>query len=337
MKTARLLLLVSALVLGPGVSLRSDDTPPSGGALAGERFRVIVSTDAGGSDPDDLQSLVHYLVYADLFDTEGLVSSPPGAGRVGDIHEVIDLYERDFPRLSKAAPGYPEPDALRQVVRQGATEPAPESGVSRSTEGSRWIVECARRRDDERPLWVLVWGSITDVAQAVHDAPDIKDRLRVYYIASWNRKMDPNSFRYLEEQHPDLWIIQCETTFRGWSQGGDQGGDLGNRSFVTEHVAGHGALGTWFAGLTAAGYEAGAIKMGDTPSVAYLLRGDADDPTTPSWGGQFSRREGRPHWFVDRADPELAHGDKLGARTVNRWREAFLRDWQARMDRCLAR
>ena len=42
-----------------------------------EKPRVIVSTDIGGGDPDDFQSMVHYLVYADLFDTEGLVSSPP--------------------------------------------------------------------------------------------------------------------------------------------------------------------------------------------------------------------------------------------------------------------
>jgi hypothetical protein len=41
---------------------------PTGGALTGERFRVIVSTDIGGGDEDDDQSMVHYLLYADLFD-----------------------------------------------------------------------------------------------------------------------------------------------------------------------------------------------------------------------------------------------------------------------------
>ena len=38
---------------------------PPGGALAGDRPRVIVSTDIGGSDPDDFQSMVHFLVYGD--------------------------------------------------------------------------------------------------------------------------------------------------------------------------------------------------------------------------------------------------------------------------------
>ena len=63
--------------------------------LYSERYRVIVSTDIGGSDPDDFQSMVHYLLYADLFDTEGLISSPWGAGRVSDIFEVIEQYEKD--------------------------------------------------------------------------------------------------------------------------------------------------------------------------------------------------------------------------------------------------
>jgi hypothetical protein len=51
---------------------------------------VLVSTDIGGTDPDDFQSMVHLLVYADLFDIEGLISSPFGPGRKGHILEVID-------------------------------------------------------------------------------------------------------------------------------------------------------------------------------------------------------------------------------------------------------
>ena len=58
-------------------------------AASPEKPRVIVSTDIGGSDPDDLQSMVHYLVYADRFDTEGLVSSPPDQGRAAHLLEAI--------------------------------------------------------------------------------------------------------------------------------------------------------------------------------------------------------------------------------------------------------
>ena len=57
-------------------------------------------------------------------------------------------------------------------------------------------------------------------------------------------------------------------------------GDLGNHSFVEKYVAGHGALGEYFAK-----HLGGTIKMGDIPSVVYLLRGTPEDPTQDSWGG----------------------------------------------------
>jgi hypothetical protein len=42
-------------------------------APADVRPRVIVSTDIGGTDPDDFQSMVHLLVYADSLELEGLI------------------------------------------------------------------------------------------------------------------------------------------------------------------------------------------------------------------------------------------------------------------------
>jgi hypothetical protein len=41
-----------------------------------------------------------------------------------------------------------------------------------------------------------------------------------------------------------------------------------------------------------------------------------------------------PHWWTDDPAPEVAEGPHLGARTVGRWREDFLRDFAARLDRC---
>src|SRR5688500_14347517 len=42
--------------------------------LGQERLRVIVETDAGG-DPDDEQSLVRFLLYANEWDVEGLIAN----------------------------------------------------------------------------------------------------------------------------------------------------------------------------------------------------------------------------------------------------------------------
>ncbi|HEX5554959.1 MAG TPA: nucleoside hydrolase-like domain-containing protein, partial [Chitinophagaceae bacterium] len=60
--------------------------------------RILISTDMGGTDPDDNQSMIHFLMYSNLFETEGLISSPSyGHGSKQDIVEMIDLYGQDLP------------------------------------------------------------------------------------------------------------------------------------------------------------------------------------------------------------------------------------------------
>jgi hypothetical protein len=41
-----------------------------------------------------------------------------------------------------------------------------------------------------------------------------------------------------------------------------------------------------------------------------------------------------PNWWTDDPAPESAEGPLTGVRTVSRWREDFLRDFAARMERC---
>jgi len=266
---------------------------PDDGALAGHRHRVVVSTDIGGTDPDDFQSMVHLLVYADCLDIEGLVSSPYGPGREEHLLEVIDCYERDYANLKTYSDRYPTPDTLRAITKQGETERAPYAGVRRSTEGSQWIVQCARR-DDPRPLHVLVWGGIEDLSQALHDAPEILPRLRVYWIGGPNKKWGPDTFQYIVTHHPKLWIIESNATYRGWFTGGNQSGQWGNKAFVSQHIAGKGALGDFFVS------KKGDIKMGDTPSLGWLLNGTPHDPSQSGWGGSYVRAWERPYSRFER-------------------------------------
>jgi hypothetical protein len=399
---------------------------------ADQRPRVVVSSDIGGTDPDDFQSMVHLLVYADVLDLEGLVSSPYGRGRKEQILQIIDVYARDYPNLRTYSDRYPPPDALRAITKQGEIEGAPSAGVRRATEGSEWIVKCARR-DDPRPLHVLVWGGIEELAQALHDAPDILPKLRVYFIGGPNKKWSVDAYNYVEQNHPTLWMIEANATYRGWFVGGNQRGEWGNKEFVARHIAGHGALGDYFNTQLK-----GTIKMGDTPSVARLIHGTPENPTQPSWGGQYVRiwdgrktvfdrlttaadqaevfgvtefalplpegfstehtatmifdggvptstgvnegkvlrfrfsprdakgwsyvirsdfagldgksgkftaapppieRTGKPStvhptWWTDDPAPAAAEGVHPGAKSVNQWREEFLRDFAGRMERC---
>ncbi|MDO8834039.1 MAG: DUF1593 domain-containing protein [Vicinamibacterales bacterium] len=405
----------------------------TGGALDGHRHRVLVSTDIGGTDPDDFQSLVHLLLYADVLDLEGLISSPFGPGRLAHIIEVLDRYALDYPRLRAVSSVYPTPESIRAISTQGETEVAPYAGVRRATDGSAWIIRCARR-PDPRPLHVLVWGGLEDLAQALHDAPDILPKLRVHWVGGPNKKWSPDAYHYIASHHPTLWFIESNSTYRGWFVGGRQDGEWGNESFVRTHIAGRGALGHYFASHLGA-----VIKMGDSPTVGWLLRGTPHAPDRPGWGGRFVRAwdrfelvherlttrddrmeqfgilelrlplgpaapaapDGRmvvenqelrghaqdgtlrfrfcprdaktfrytirsnvqsldgqsgeitavapspssadhpsarfPNWWTDDPSPAAAEGLHQGARSVNQWRDTFLRDFARRMERAAGR
>jgi len=295
---------------------RSQSNPP----------RIVVSTDIGGDDPDDFQSLVHLLIYADKFRIEGLISSPPSKGRKKDILEALEAYEKDFGTLKEVSENYPEPEILRKNTKQGATEPQPGKTPETVSEGARYIIEKSKK-DTTDPLWVLVWGSITDVAQAVHHAPEIKQKIRIYSIGSWNTRQDPMARDYLYKNHKDLWWIENDHTFRGMYKGGYQEDKYGNKSFVNEFLKDKGALGKLF-------YEKKEdIKMGDTPSVLYLLSGNIDDPTDSSWGGSFVKAPHRVNHWADNSVDSLKVINHYGAKTVNRHRKLFLDDWANRMSK----
>jgi inosine-uridine nucleoside N-ribohydrolase len=150
--------------------------------------RVLISTDIGGTDPDDNQSVTHLLMYSNEFDLEGLVSSPSfGDGSAKEIYRMIDVYEQDFKTLRQHNKALMEPNALRKLVRQGRQSEMPACGYGEPTEGSKWIIKQARKKDS-RPLYVLVWGCLEDVAQALHDAPDIASKICVHWIGGPNKK-----------------------------------------------------------------------------------------------------------------------------------------------------
>lgn len=268
--------------------------------------RILISTDIGGTDPDDFQSVIHLLMYADLFQIEGLISSPFGEGRKQDLLDMIELYKKDLSKLQKHAEEYPDPDYLRSICKQGDKPAAPFKGYSDPTEGSDWIIQCAKKESDQ-PLWILVWGGIEDVAQALHDAPEIKENIRVYWIGGPNKKWSVNAYSYIAEFHPDLWMIEANATYRGWFLDADSPEDLTNEAFYENYIQGAGALGAEFKN-----HYNGHIKMGDTPSLAYVMNGDPEDPFSESWGGNFARINRSARFLYDyhtsTADTVVAYG-----------------------------
>jgi hypothetical protein len=301
--------------------------------------RVFISTDIGGGDHDDDQSLVHALLYADQMNIVGLAqtvaANTPG-GSKNDILQVIDQYAKDYDNL-KTYGGYPTADQLRSITYQGATTAAPSAGWSKATAGSNAIVAAARAASPSDPLYVLTWGGETDIAQALHDAPDIAGNIRLLSIG----KQDANATRYLESGWKEkVWWIQDTSTFRGMYAESGSNSPYGG-SWVANNAKGHGALGDYFDTMShglwdeksgsANGY---GIKMGDTPSLFYVLdviRNGRSDPTQEGWGGEFVKK-GANYW-TDDGNAALKIGSWAGAKTVAEDRTAFLADFAARLDR----
>ncbi len=253
-----------------------------------EKPRILISTDIGGTDPDDNQSMIHLLMYNDKFDIEGLVSSPSyGDGSNKEILRMISIYEKDYPKLKKHAKGLLSPAKLRKLCTMGRKGLAPYKGYGEPTDGSQKIVEQARK-NDKRPLYVLCWGTLEDVAQALHDAPDIVDKIRVYAICGPNKKWGSNSYAYIAANFPDLWMIENNATYRGFITDG-QKTDIYNAGYYDHAMRGAGAMGEDFIN-----YYDGVIKMGDTPSLLYMMDGDPGNPEKDCWGGRFVKTKYTP-------------------------------------------
>jgi hypothetical protein len=272
-------LFISLFLLQPSVAQQPVPQKP----------RVLISTDIGGTDPDDNQSMAHLLMMNERFDIEGLVSSPSyGSGSKEEILRMIDLYAQDYAVLQEHVPDLLEPDSLRMLCKQGHRGAAAWQGYDNPTEGSDWIVDCARR-NDARPLWVLVWGALEDVAQALHDAPDIASKIRVYWIGGPNKKWGCNAYTYIAGNFPDLWFIENNASYRGFIGDIKKDGEWEN-GYYKAHIRGAGHLGADFIS-----YYEGNVKMGDTPSLLYMMDGDPENPVRRNWGGEFEKMAFSPY------------------------------------------
>ena len=93
------------------------------------RLRVMIETDAGG-DPDDEQSLVRFLLYANEWDVEGLIANRPharaGENRnpertgLGIVLRQLAAYRQCWTNLVQHDTRYPSADQLRQRTVAGS-------------------------------------------------------------------------------------------------------------------------------------------------------------------------------------------------------------------------
>lgn len=317
--------------------------------------RLIVLTDIGG-DPDDQQSMIRLLLYANEFQIEGLIAS--ASGTIGElkekvtkphlIREIVEAYGKAHPNLIRHAEGYPAADTLLSRIKTGNPIRGREGiGPGQDTEGSRWIVEVVDR-EDPRPVNMTIWGGQTELAQALWRVRQDRGpaglaefirKIRIYDIGDQDRIVE-----WLWQEFPGLFYLlgqapagrdMREAVYRGLYLGGDE--TLVSRQWMESHIRqAHGPLGALYPPRTwTAPNPHSAIKEGDTPSWFFFLPNGLGAPNHPEWGGWGGRfKPWKDRIFRDATDTV---GRVTDARcTVWRWREQFQNDFAARLDWCVA-
>ena len=229
---------------------------------AAERPRLAVLTDIG-ADPDDQQSMIRLMVYANEFDLELLIAT--GAGTPGEmkeaitrpelIRQIVDAYGEVLPNLQRHAAGWPTAESLHERVMSGNPHRGRQYvGAGHDTPASRALIARIDAGTSDRRLNITIWGGQTDLAQALWRVKQDRGtaglaafvrKLRVYDIGDQDRIAD-----WMRAEFPGMHYILAkapagrdfrDAVYRGMYLTGDA--SLTSRAWIDEHVRSRGPLG----------------------------------------------------------------------------------------------
>ncbi|KAK7027531.1 hypothetical protein VNI00_015165 [Paramarasmius palmivorus] len=317
-----------------------------------DRNRIFILTDIN-NEPDDAESFCRFLLYSNLFDLEGVVATTSTWLRTSthadQLTAIINAYGEVLPNLNAHAKGYPTKEYLVSKVGSGLPVYGFEGvGEGKDSDGSNRLIEAIDKDDpDGRPVWVLLWGGASVLAQALwrvkhtrtaEKADKFVSRIRVYAISDqddtgvWIRNTFHDLF-YIVSIHG--WNEYALSTWCGIS--GDAyynlpGADtsLVTQDWVKEHIQ-KGPFGKMYPMFM-------FIMEGDTPTFLYLIPnglGVPEHPSFGSWGGRYKAIDEKSQVYSDTTDRIVSKVDgkkyTSNQATIWRWREAFQNDFAARM------
>lgn len=277
----------------PGGSAPTPVDPPPA-ASAGTRPRVVVLTDLNntGGDPDDMQSLLHLLWYADQLDIVGIVPDAWGGGGVEQTRKLVSAYEADYFARNWGSLNYPTPATMLSRIATNSGEAV--AMINREAAASN------------EPLYVLIWGGLQTLNLALNQRPDLASRLRVLTIASnvkyeggcaernWNSTGRDAVFN--DSRFSNLWWIESDWTYNGMFIGSEP------RQMLNT-LSGYGSMGSQMAAVVAGSPGLQYFRAGDTPTVLYLIdpSNQLTNPAQGSWAGAFTRPfpSQRPNYWTD--------------------------------------
>jgi hypothetical protein len=265
--------------------------------------RVFVFTDINisGGDPDDRQSLIHLLWYADELDLVGIVPDRWNKQGLEACLMGIEAYRQDYFNYGFENKGFPSPEKVQNLL-----------AVSIEDSEKRFY-EAALSSSSEDPLYVLVWGNMVNVGAILTKHPQLMDRIRLISIGTglkygpadevpgtecdvpnWNGP--GRNAIYHDSRFAKMWWLEINWTYNGMFSG------TGPKEMF-EKLSVFGQMGTHIKFVTNDHDWAQYFRVGDTPSVLYLIdpRQNLHDPAQSSWAGKFKKPFplDRPNYFTD--------------------------------------
>lgn len=283
--------------------------------------RLVVCTDIapGDVEPDDMESMVRLMAYADSYEIEALITTvgwncdPYPTEWKQYLTRVIEAYRKDVSRLmvrsgqkgflsleqenGQQKMGYwPSADYLSQRAVMGSQNGGIKAvGEENDSPGSNLLIRLADE-DDARPIYVAAWGGANTLAQAIWRVKQTRTenevrafvrKFRIYTITDQDMAY-ANRMNLAYSSH--MWLRQ---EFKDdlqfiWDEGAWQEQcELGKRHWKqhVDNIQGHGALGSEYPT-----YKWGV--EGDTPSFLYVMPNglnDPEDPTQAGWAGYHER------------------------------------------------
>ncbi|KAF7555610.1 hypothetical protein G7Z17_g2038 [Cylindrodendrum hubeiense] len=319
--------------------------------------RIFILTDVL-NEPDDSQSLVRYLLYANEFDTRGICATTStwlrSSTHPEELQRIITAYGKVVERLnSHVHPDfqYQPADHFLALVTSGPSVYGKKAFKEPLSEGAQRLLDALK--ESEEPLYVPVWGGVNTLAQALkhlsetasaEEAAKQRAKLRVYTISdqddagAWIRGKFPGVF-FIVSAHG--WNEYLQASWLGMNVGAGNGPDHTKvlNPWLTEHIR-IGDFGAEAYPLVKFGME------GDTPSFLWLIQNGLshlDHINWGGWGGRYTRPQGEADWEDGIDQNHFYNVNEHGVTgtdgkqysdhraSIWRWRDAVQDDFAARM------
>ncbi|MDW7691900.1 DUF1593 domain-containing protein [Flammeovirgaceae bacterium SG7u.111] len=276
--------------------------------------RVIVTSDG---EIDDECSMVRFLLYANEWDVEGIVTSSSqyhwqGHKWAGDnwLEPYLEAYAEVYPNLTLHDKNYPTPEHIQSIAFLGNV--AAEGEMDSITPGSEHIAKVLLDESDNRPIWIQAWGGTNTIARALKSIEEkhpekmgyVANKLRFFFI--WEQDSTYQSYIRPHWGKYNILTIVCD---QFWAVAYQWDKIIPNDKidyFKVEWMESniledHGQLCSLYkaykGGDDNEGWRAGSPKQkgsfrseGDSPAFIYTIPtglGALESPDHGSWGGRY--------------------------------------------------